>query len=267
MSTQPTQAAANPLALLPTKGSKAMRKNPRCIILFGPSKVGKTTFLGQHPKMLVLDTEGGSEFIDGIMSVRVKGLSEKTWQEQVHDGTNVQTVTFGGLRFWLNTLFQAKQAGNFPYTAIAIDTIDEVVKWIAEAQTVAYNRTANNDQAMVNSIYDLDFGKGHRKVLNVFLDIRDAFLKLGFPFVMIGHRKRRVVGDDNLQVDIKELDIFKALSSQLIYQADAAGYIHRDTENQLKISFMANTEDVSSGTRVPHLAGKIIDADWKQIFV
>ena len=48
-------------------------------------------------------------------------------------------------------------------------------------------------------------------------------------------------------------------------KSDAIGFVYRNDENVLSISFEASDE-VEAGTRLPHLAGRIMDFEWKDIY-
>ena len=51
------------MIVLPTEKVKAKVKNPRFLILFGKPKSGKTTIASQLDSNLIIDLEGGAEFL------------------------------------------------------------------------------------------------------------------------------------------------------------------------------------------------------------
>ena len=51
---------------LPTQKINASRKNPRKIILFGKPKIGKSTALANLDNCLILDLEGGTDYLEAL---------------------------------------------------------------------------------------------------------------------------------------------------------------------------------------------------------
>ena len=52
--------------ILPQKKVNASRKNPKKLIIFSKPKSGKTTTLAQLEDNLIVDLEGGSDFVDAL---------------------------------------------------------------------------------------------------------------------------------------------------------------------------------------------------------
>jgi hypothetical protein len=48
--------------------------------------------------------------------------------------------------------------------------------------------------------------------------------------------------------------------------SDAIGYIYRDEEENLMISFKSN-DALEAGSRSPHLRGQVLPFDWNKIYV
>ena len=60
---------------LPKKVTKASRKSPKNMIIYGPPKIGKTTALAQLEGCLILDLEEGSDMVDAL-KLKVDSLTE-----------------------------------------------------------------------------------------------------------------------------------------------------------------------------------------------
>lgn len=60
---------------LPTNKVKAVSVNPKFLILYGRPKSGKTSCLAQLENNLIVDLEGGSEFIDA-MAVQARDVNQ-----------------------------------------------------------------------------------------------------------------------------------------------------------------------------------------------
>lgn len=64
--------------VLPTKPIPAVSINPKFLILYGRPKAGKTSAVAQLESNLIIDLEGGSQFIDAmaVQARSVKDLGE-----------------------------------------------------------------------------------------------------------------------------------------------------------------------------------------------
>ena len=84
--------------------------------------------------------------------------------------------------------------------------------------------------------------------------------------IVIGHRKpaRAIIEGDNI-VEPESLDITGKLRNMIMAECDACGYVFRDEEETLKVSFKSSNA-VEAGSRSPHLRGQIVDFKWINIY-
>jgi hypothetical protein len=212
------------------KKREILSTNPKIMLLYGAPKVGKTTMLSQLDDCLILDTEDGSRMIEG----HILSINDRTdllgFYKSIEDGLD--------------------------YKYIAIDTIDKIVEWTERAIC---------EEFQVVNIADLAYGKGfglvREKVLNNIKKLASSCEGL----IVIGHRKTASAVENSNAVDPQSLDISGKLKNMMMAMADAVGFVHRDDDNALKISFEA-TNALEAGSRCPHLRGQIIDFDWKLIY-
>lgn len=61
--------------VLPTSKIPAVSINPKFLIIYGRPKAGKTSCLAQLESNLIIDLEGGSQFIDA-MAVQARSVNE-----------------------------------------------------------------------------------------------------------------------------------------------------------------------------------------------
>ena len=198
--------------------------------MYGPPKVGKTTMLSKLNDCLIIDTESGTNMIEGYI-------------HKVGSRTDL-----------INLLKEAKDGHEYKY--FAIDTIDKIVDWAEKAICREYE---------VPSIADLSFGKGYalvrQKVMNTIRNFKDCVDHL----IIIGHRKvARAIVDGKAIVEPESLDITGKLRNMIMSDCDAIGYVHRE-EEKLMVSFKAN-EAVEAGSRCDHLKGQIIKFNWNKIY-
>lgn len=223
---------------LPTERRAPTMVNPRKLVMFGQSKVGKTTMLSELDNCLIIDTEKGSDFISGHI-------------------VNVNTLTE------LSELKQALVDSDHKYDYIALDVIDQVVLW-AEAYIVAQSGPT------VTTIGDLPYGAGYAQVREMIMQIIHSFASVTTHLIIIGHRKRTIIGAESVEFSADTLDLSGKLKNFVCADADAIGYVYRqpmdDGTQQLRISFKT-TNEIEVGSRVAHLKGQDIEFDWKLIYV
>lgn len=63
------------MLILPTEKNKPKVQNPRFLILFGKPKAGKTTLLSMLEGCLIIDLEGGSEFLEAL-SIQARSVND-----------------------------------------------------------------------------------------------------------------------------------------------------------------------------------------------
>jgi hypothetical protein len=211
---------------------KAISTNPKIMLLYGAPKVGKTTMLSKLDDCLIIDTEDGSRMIEGhILSVNSKDELMKFYADA------------------------GEKLDSFQY--IALDTIDYLIEWTERAVCAEFQ---------VPSIADLAYGKGfglvREKVIN---NVKKLASMVDGGLIVIGHRKTASAVENSNAVDPQSLDISGKLKNKLMAMSDAVGFVHRDDDNALKVSFEASNA-LEAGSRCPHLRGQVIDFDWTLIY-
>jgi len=210
---------------------KAVSQNPSTLLMYGPPKIGKTTMLSSLDKCLIIDTESGSNMIEGHI------LNANNRKELI------------------DILKQAREGHEFKY--IAIDTIDKVVQW-AEAAVCEENS--------VQALADLPFGKGWGLARDKVMNTIHAFKDVCDHLIIVGHRKTaKAVVEGQATVEPESLDITGRLKNMIMSDSDAIGYVFRDENEKLMISFKSD-DALEAGSRSPHLRGKILPFDWKNIY-
>ena len=209
---------------------KAVSQNPSTLLMYGPPKIGKTTMLSSLDKCLIIDTESGSNMIEGHI------LNANNRKELIE------------------ILKQAREGHEFKY--IAIDTIDKVVQWAEEAVC---------QENSVQALADLPFGKGWGLARDKVMNTIHAFKDVCDHLIIVGHRKTaKAVVEGQATVEPESLDITGRLKNMIMSDSDAIGYVFRDEDEKLMISFKSD-DALEAGSRSPHLRGKILPFDWKNI--
>lgn len=226
---------------LPIVPIKSVTKNPSLLILFGQSKVGKTTMIAKLPNCLIIDTERGTSYVDA-MKVNANSIIE-----------------------FLEVRKAIKEAEH-KYDYIAIDTIDNVIMWVEKNVCAA---------AGVANLADIPFGGGYSQVREQMMSIISSFKLLAKHVILVAHRKKTMT-EENTEFAVSSLDISGKLKNVMTADSDAIGYVFRSVtegetadapkKEELMVSF--KTSDViEAGARPEHLRGKIMPFEWKYIFV
>ena len=210
---------------------KAVSQNPSTLLMYGPPKIGKTTMLSSLDKCLIIDTESGSNMIE------------------------VHILHANNRKELIEILKQAREGHEFKY--IAIDTIDKVVQWAEEAVC---------QENSVQALADLPFGKGWGLARDKVMNTIHAFKDVCDHLIIVGHRKTaKAVVEGQATVEPESLDITGRLKNMIMSDSDAIGYVFRDENEKLMISFKSD-DALEAGSRSPHLRGKILPFDWKNIY-
>ena len=210
---------------------KAVSVNPGILLLYGAPKVGKTTMLSQLKDCLVLDTEQGSHMLEGyFMSINSK--------EELMD-------------------FYKEAAGGHEYKYFALDTVDKLVEWTEKAVCTEFQ---------IESINDLPYGKGYGLVRQRTVNNIKKLQTLCPNVIVIGHRKTAVAIDNSNAIEPESLDLSGKLKNLLMAQCDAVGYMFRDEDEALCVSFKSK-QSIEAGSRCNHLKGKVFPFDWDKIYI
>lgn len=215
---------------LPTKPQSAMRTEPKVFIMYGQTKVGKTTMLAKLPNCLIIDTEEGTALVES-MNTKINSLE--------------------GLRDVFKALVNSKHTYDF----IALDTINNIVNWL--------EREICTERG-VQLIGDIPYGAGYDYVRTKTMDMIREFKRLTKFLIIVSHRKKIIIGEKKIEVDSQEIELTGKLKSIICADADAIGYIYRD-KAELMISFISNN-NVEAGSRCNHLKNKSFIFEWNKIY-
>ena len=222
---------------LPTTVIKSTTVNPSLLTVFGQSKVGKTTMLTKLNNCLIIDTEKGTKYVDAL-KVQVDNSAQlKSLIGSLKDKEGIESL---GVK----------------YDYIALDTIDNVVSWF-EKDIARENN--------IDSFAKIPFGDGYNQVRNRVMAMINALMECCEHVIIIGHRKKTIIGNDSVEVNVSSLDLSGKLKNYVMAKSDAIGFVYRNEDGNLQISFEASDE-IEAGTRLAHLAGKILDFKWSNIY-
>lgn len=244
------------MLILPTEKNKPKVQNPRFLVLFGKPKSGKTTLLSMLDSCLIIDLEGGSEFLEAL-SIQARDIN-----------------TLGEIANQLRQ--QIAETGKKPYKHIAIDNATRLEEMCLGYAANLYRATPMGKTYKGDDVRTLPNGSGYlylreavKKVISMFRDLCDNF-------ILIGHTKDRMINKDGEELTEMALDLVGKLGDIVCGEADAVGYVYRK-KNQTIISFEGGDNSVREA-RAPHIRGQKvviaesnenneIEAHWNRIYL
>ena len=143
------------MLILPKEKNKPKVNNPRFLILFGRPKSCKTTLLSKLDNCLIIDLEGGSEFLEAL-SIQARTIED-----------------LGNISRAIGE--EAAKTGNKPYKYIAIDNATRLEEMCLGYAKVLYRQTPMGKSYNGDDIRTLPNGSGYmylrmavRKVIDMF---------------------------------------------------------------------------------------------------
>lgn len=240
------------------------RRNPLIHLIYGPPKIGKTTAICQIPGCYLLElrsTEGaGAEYV--------------SYRGSAFDTLDELKSAIPTLRQW------GTVEKRFKY--LAIDTIDAIENWVEARGTALYMKSPamrEKEGSIINSVYELGYGRGHNLVRPEFKNLLAELGKCCEGLILVSHLKAGSFDKTEQVITAKDIDLPGKLANVACYAACAIGYFFMpaDKPNERWITYVPKPGDTSCGGRCPHLSGKrfkiseqvgdTVKADWSKIYV
>lgn len=225
------------MIVLPKEKNKPKINNPRFLILYGKPKSGKTTLASQLENNLIIDLEGGSEFLEAL-SIQARTINDlgeisRAIQEQI-------TAT-----------------GKKPYKYITIDNATRLEELCLGYAKTLYQLTPMGKSYNGDDVRTLPNGSGYMYLRQAVRKVLDMFRNLTDNFILIGHVKEKMINKEGEELSEMALDLVGKLGDITCGEADAVGYIYRK-KNETIISFEGGDGNTIREARAPHLRGKKI---------
>lgn len=224
------------MLILPKEKNKPKVNNPRFLILFGRPKSGKTTLLSKLDNCLIIDLEGGSEFLEAL-SIQARTIEDLA---NISRAINEETA----------------KTGKKPYKYIAIDNATRLEEMCLGYAKVLYKQTPIGKSYNGDDIRTLPNGSGYMYLRMAVRKVIDMFRNLCDNFILIGHTKEKMINKEGEELSEMALDLVGKLGDIVCGEADAVGYVYRK-KNETIISFEGGDNSVREA-RAPHIRGKKI---------
>lgn len=258
--------------ILPSGVIKAIRFNPRILMLYGVPKVGKTTVLAQLPGLLVLDLERGAEALD-IMRIPINSIEGATVMNT--DGsvafTSMNQVIADIEAIGIAEYQKTNRMPKPPYKYIAIDTLDKLEDYCDASATAKYKATTLGKKFEGKSVMELDHGLGYYYMRNEVLGMIDRMAAVTEHLILISHVKEKNLSKGGIEVSVRDISLTGKLGQMVAAKADCIGYLYREPQgtgkaDKLMINF-ETSEGTVMGARLQRLAGRKFEFNWEEIFL
>lgn len=222
--------------VLPTKPIPAVSVNPKFLILYGRPKAGKTSAVAQLENNLIIDLEGGSQFIDA-MAIQARSVKDL--------GEIAQAIRA-----------ENNKVGHNFYKHITIDNATRLEEICLPYAKTLYMQTPVGKNYKGDDVRTLPNGSGYMYIRQAVRKVIDMFKDLCDEFILIGHVKDVQIEQNGEELSEMALDLVGKLSSIICGEADAVGYLYRKG-NETHISFKGGDGTIKEA-RAPHLRGQDI---------
>ena len=253
------------MIILPTQKINASRKNPRKIILFGKPKIGKSTALANLDNCLILDLEGGTDYLEAL-KIDIIGEARKQ---------DVEPIV--ALKQVINSIKEANIANNgFVYKYGAIDTISILEEMVLPVAKKLYQKTPMGRNFQGENVLELANGAGYQYTRAALWMVLDELEQCFETLVILAHLKDKYLEKEGKEMMERGIDLIGKSASILSANVDAIGYMYRE-DNKTIVNFTPS-ETVTCGSRCEHLknqkvtliesddSGKLT-VDWSKIFI
>lgn len=228
------------MLVLPKEKNKPKVSNPRFLILYGKPKSGKTTIAAALDSNLIIDLEGGSEYLSAL-SVQARNIND-----------------LGAISNAIKA--EIASTGKKPYKFITIDNATRLEEMCLDYAKILYMQTPMGKTYKGDDIRTLPNGSGYMYLRQAVRKVIDMFRELCDNFILIGHTKDKMINKEGEELTEMALDLVGKLGDIICGEADAVGYIYRK-KNETIISFEGGDNTIREA-RAPHLRGqKIVIAE------
>lgn len=219
------------MIVLPTEKVKAKINNPRFLIIYGRPKAGKTSCVAALDNNLIIDLEGGSEFLD-CLSIQARSVSD------LADIANAIRS-------------KMKEINGYPYKYITLDNATRLEEICLSYAATLYKQQPQGKSWQGADVRLLPQGAGYQYIRLAVRKVIDMFKELTENLILIGHTKDKLINKNGQDITEMSLDLVGKLGDIICGEADAVGFMYRKG-NQTVVNFNSG-DDTTKGARAPHL--------------
>lgn len=241
--------------VLPTERRKAQNYNPKFIIFFGKPKSGKSSVMASLDSNLIIDLEDGYRALD-VMVLQAHDVNalfgiEKAIEEK--------TKADGKQPYRFITIDNATRLEELalPYAAHLYRQSPMGAGWGFLKDKVGLPVKDKNGRPVPDpkaDVRQLPNGAGYLYLRQAVRKMIDMFKPLCDTLILVAHVKDRQIKKDGEEMSEMAVDLAGKLSDIICGEADAIGYIYRDS-NKTLVSFEGGNNTIREA-RPLHLRGK-----------
>ena len=253
----------------------------------GQPKTGKTTAASSWSTkgskgVLILDTEQGTDFVEGANRVTITSLNPPVREVTDDDGKvltqngapkyesipplergykypggkdkgkTMPVYSFAEVLTWLSTDWDL-----LPYDTIVIDTVDSLNGWV---ETLVCHDLGT--KAMGEAEWGADWGQAKKRVVTIVEKLQGLVKKHDATLVMISHSKQTTVVDGKSQIGP---ELPRGLASSLLARSDVIGYTTATKNDGHYYINFRSYEERMIGSRLKPLSQQELLFDYKTI--
>lgn len=211
-------------------------------LIYGPPKVGKTTFVSQFNDPLFICTENRHKHLQ-VYKIPQEGAISN-WQGILDAFKNIKNEV---------------DAGKFKWKTIVIDTIDNAWR---------YCREYSNAKLGIEHESEASFGKGWEACKTEFFRVMSKITSLGIAVIFISHSKDKVkitrMGEETRfapSLDEKAKEIILPLIDIL----GAVVFKETDGNKDSRVLVLQGSEYIEAGCPTPKLMPAQVALDYKEL--
>ena len=234
---------------LPTAPVPVTSVNPRKLVLFAHTKVGKTEAVSKLPNALLLDLEEGSEFVE-CMKLDI--------QKIIRENNSNPLDVFDQIGTQLSDYYNTHKKWQYDY--LIVDTTTALEKFARKLATILYKQTPLGKSFTGSDVVmDLPNGGGYMWLQKAFDRLLQPINgKCNTCFILISHVKDSSINKLGKELQAKDLALTGKQKQIVAAAADAIGYLYRNSKNpnQTILSFKTDELDLATGARPQHLSNQ-----------
>lgn len=199
-------------------------------LVYGPPKVGKTTFAAMFDDPLILSF----------------GVGEEPKHIECYYLMIQQYEQFEAV---YGEMAQAKQAGQLQFKTVVLDTIDGAVALIQD-RVCREDSPPNGPIKPLNQVLG-GYGQGHKAANKRLIDILSGFVNLGLNVVLLSHTREAEVTKHNITNHVTTFTLPNSAAEAVTKWVDIIGYAdyNPNDSNQRLITFKG-TRYCNAGARL-----------------
>ena len=155
----------------------------------------------------------------------------------------------------------------FPYKYISLDTVDALEDMASKSSTVKYKKTTIGKNFEGESVIELPNGGGYYYLRKEVMDTLLKISKVCKGLIIISHVKEKNLSKGGMDVSVRDISLTGKLGQIVCARADAIGYVFRNADGPLMVSFETMDNAAVMGGRCEHLKGKTMEFKWEDIYL